>query len=97
MWASLKRDDKETGRQAGGGDSTTKKNHTEYGVLYWLCLRRGGGRHGDWGGGPGGRPGLHYQVVSHHHWVVGAAGDGFDHFGHLELEGWVGRALSKLH
>lgn len=36
----------------------TAKHHTGLGILYWFCLRCAGGRDGDRGGGPGGRPGL---------------------------------------
>lgn len=62
------------------------KRHKRFGVLYWLW-----GRDGDRGGRPSRRP----HVVSHRGWVVGAAGDGFDHFGHLKMKGRVGRTFRE--
>lgn len=84
----LNSDVRETRRRRAKG--VHSKCQTGFSILYWFRLKWHGVRDRGWG--PGGRPGLDEQVVSHHHWVVGAAGDGFDHFGHLEV--WVGRTLS---
>lgn len=64
--------------------------HCFFGVVYWLAVRvAGGGR-----GRATGRPGLRRQAGARRP-VEGAASDGFDHFGHLQMKGGAGRTLRE--
>lgn len=77
--------------ELGRGSKMQKRNHTGFGILYWLCVIWSIGENGDWCGCPGSRPRLHYQALCHWYWMVGAAGSSFDHLRHLELK-WCASA-----
>ena len=89
------REGKGRGAGAGGPQQSTQKG--EWGSFYWV--RPGWGERGGfrWPGGDGRRgAGLSWRPpLGRRQRVVGVAGDGFNHLGHLDV-GFIGVGLDGV-